>query len=665
MSNKITATGFSSNKGLPAPEEKAVRGQEYTSWGSKNDYPFFLIDMFNGSAWHQGILNTKTYYIAGGGIEIVSGELQPFLDNQYSDFNMDEVIKACAFDYELFNAFAVIGTWNKEGTRVVRWEHVNIDDVRMNEDESMYFLSDDWTARKQSPEKTNFREIAPLNMKNKSGRFIIYYKNATKKSKGELGLYPKPTYNGGLTAINTDYLISRYHLHEIQNGFKIGTLINLANGQPQTQEEAEAIKDSIKGRAQSVEDANEVVITFSDGAENAPTVMSLSGNDLADRYNMTEKAVQQNILVCHSAINPLLFGIKTEGQLGGATELLESYEIFKSLYVQARQESLEWLLHKMAELSGYVGEMKLRESKPIMEEDGTVSVQPVGDSVGEADEVAAEEGDVAGTALNGAQISSMVAIVEAVGLGTLTAEAAVQVILASFPLIQEDQARKIVGLDSSPSMQGNQFRSAEKDLKVFAKYGADRSEFKVVKSISVPNDFGADDVSKMEANNFGMMFDQIGDILINLTDLDKNVLALLRSGEDGASIAGALDEPLMDVAKALDKLTRLNLLVDGTTSDLGESVLDRGEVEIDQYEVRYSYEVKPGLGSAVIPTTRDFCKELISMDRMYLREEIQTISNAIGRDVWKYRGGFYNNPTTGRTTPWCRHEWRQHLVRKN
>ena len=589
MSNKITATGFSSNKGLPAPEEKAVRGQEYTSWGSKNDYPFFLIDMFNGSAWHQGILNTKTYYIAGGGIEIVSGELQSFLDNQYSDFNMDEVIKACAFDYELFNAFAVIGTWNKEGTRVVRWEHVGVDDVRMNEDESMYFLSDDWTARKQSPEKTNFREISPLNMKNKSGRFIIYYKNATKKSKGELGLYPKPSYNGGLTAINTDYLISRYHLHEIQNGFKIGTLINLANGQPQTQEEAEAIKDSIKGRAQSVEDANEVVITFSDGAENAPTVMSLSGNDLADRYNMTEKAVQQNILVCHSAINPLLFGIKTEGQLGGATELLESYEIFKSLYVQARQESLEWLLHKMAELSGYVGEMKLRESKPINLPETAEPVQEM----------------------------------------------------------------------------KQEFRSAEKDLKVFAKYGADRSEFKVVKSISVPNDFGADDVSKMEANNFGMMFDQIGDILINLTDLDKNVLALLRSGEDGASIAGALNEPLMDVAKALDKLTRLNLLVDGATSDLGESVLDRGEVEIDQYEVRYSYEVKPGLGSAVIPTTRDFCKELISMDRMYLREEIQTISNAIGRDVWKYRGGFYNNPTTGRTTPWCRHEWRQHLVRKN
>ena len=228
--NKIIATGFSSSKGLPEPCEKPQRGQDYLSWGDKNDYPFYLIDMYNGSAWHQGIINTKTYYIAGGGIEIVSGQLQDLVDNKYSDFNLEDVIKRCAFDYELFNGFCVAGTWNKEGTRVVRWEHINLDDVRMNEDESMYYMSDDWSARKQSPEKTNFREIAPLSMKNKSGKFLIYYKDATKKSKGEMGLYPKPTYKGGLTAINTDYLISRYHLHEIQNGFKIGTLINMANG---------------------------------------------------------------------------------------------------------------------------------------------------------------------------------------------------------------------------------------------------------------------------------------------------------------------------------------------------------------------------------------------------------------------------------------------------
>lgn len=34
------------------------------------------------------------------------------------------------------------------------------------------------------------------------------------------------------------------------------------------------------------------------------------------------------------------------------------------------------------------------------------------------------------------------------------------------------------------------------------------------------------------------------------------------------------------------------------------------------------------------------------------------------RDVWKYRGGYYTNPDTGVTTPYCRHEWVQQIAIK-
>jgi hypothetical protein len=168
----------------------------------------------------------------------------------------------------------------------------------------------------------------------------------------------------------------------------------------------------------------------------------------------------------------------------------------------------------------------------------------------------------------------------------------------------------------------------------------------------------------MEKNGFKVLFDTVGDILVNLTDLDKNVLSLLKQGQDGASITQALDAPLKDVAESINKLTELNLLVDGETSDIGESILERGEIEIDDYEIVYSYEVKPGLGAETIPTTRDFCRQLIDFNRFYTRQEIDIISSRIDRDVWRYRGGFYHNPDTNRTTPWCRHEWVQNLVRK-
>ena len=657
MSQNNKMMSFSNSKGLPEPNETFDKKGGFVKWGAKNDYPFFLLDMYNGSAWHQGILNSKTHYISGGGVEVVNGILDEFLENKHSDFKIEEVVKKLTFDFELFNSIAVVGTWNRDGSRVARWEYVDAEKIRSNGDESLYFYSDDWGARKQTPEDTNYKEYKPLDLKNKVGKFIIYYKSPTKQSKGEKGIYPKPTYFGGLTAINTDYLISKWHLHGLQNGFKGGSIVNFASGEPDSDEKKRAIRDDVKGSTTSIEDTNQVIITFSDGQENAPSVVQLNGNDLADRYNLTEKSVQQNILVCHSATNPMLFGIKTEGQLGGATELLESYEIFKSTYIQSRQTTIEWLLNLMVELSGFTGTLKLKDAPPVDVVQDAID-EKSDNGVAEIDGEVVD--DVSGTAMNGAQISSLVGIVEAIGLGTLSADAGVEVILASFPTIDREQARKIVGIDSD----SQQFRSADKDLKVFKKFGESKDKFKVVRSISVSNDFGSDDVAKMESNNFSMFFDKIGDIRAGLTDLDKNVLELLRRGEDGTSISNAIDEPIVDVAKSIDKLNRLNLLVDNATSTLGEQVLDGLDIEVDQFEVRYSYEVKSGLGKEVIPTTRDFCRELIGQNRMYLRSEIDQISSAIGRDVWRYRGGFYHNDKIGRTTPWCRHEWRQSLVIK-
>tara|TARA_R110001606_G_scaffold56821_2_gene137668 strand:+ start:3117 stop:4880 length:1764 start_codon:yes stop_codon:yes gene_type:complete len=587
MSKKIQAIGFNSSKGLPKPVEKLDKRENIIKWGEKNDYPFYLIEMFNGSAWHQGIIKTKTHYVAGGGVEIVNGQLDEFIENKNSDFTIEEISKKVAFDFELFEGFAIVGTWNREGSRVVRWEHVDIDKIRTNINQSEFYFSEDWNARKQSPETTGHRIFKPLDRTNPQGKFIIYYKSPAKQSRGEMGIYPKPSYVGGLTSINTDVLISQYHLYEIQNGFKGGTIVSLNTGQPGTQEEAEAYRDEIKGSTTDISDSNQLIITFADGQENAPTVLSLNGNDLADRYNLTEKSVQQNILVCHSATNPLMFGIKTEGQLGGSTELLESFEIFKNTYVTSRQKTIEYFLNMMVELSGFTGTVELAESAPIK-----------------------------------------------------------------------------IETDSTPEEMTQEFRSSDKDLKIFSQYGSKREDFKIVRSFSVKNDFGSAEVEQMETRNFSGFFDKIGDIRAALTDIDKNVLELLRRGEDGADIAGAIDAPLMEVAKSIQRLEKLNLLVDSGTSELGERVLEGLEIDVNQFEVRYSYEVKPGFGAEIISTSRDFCKELIRQDRMYLRTELDQISTAVDRDVWRYRGGFYNNSTTGRTTPWCRHEWVQHLVTK-
>jgi len=362
MNNKITSLSF--RKDFQKPEEEKDRSLGFTKWGKKNDYPFFLVDLYNGSAYHQGIIKNKTFYIAGGGLEIVSGMVQPFIDNKWSDFDMNEIAERLAFDQELFGGFAIKGTWNKEQTKVVMWEHIPIDMIRASVDERTYFISDDWLALNQSPEKTNLRILPAYDKDNRTGSFILYYKEPHLRGRKELGVYPKPSYYGGITAIQTDCDISKFHMYELQNGFKSGTLINFPSGYPETTEELNRLKDNVKGRSQSVEDAGEIILTFSNGKDEAPEVLSLNGNNLDQRYLATEKSVQQNILVSHAITSPQLFGVRLEGSFNSA-ESGDLFNIFKATYVNTKQRRIEWMLNLMLELGGYIGQIKLRDVDPL------------------------------------------------------------------------------------------------------------------------------------------------------------------------------------------------------------------------------------------------------------------------------------------------------------
>ena len=656
MSDSVKMTSLTFKKDYIKPDEEKDRMLGFTKWGKKNDYPYFLVDLYNGSAWHQGIIKNKTYYIAGGGLEVVSGNMQPFIENKYAEFDMNEIAEMLAHDYEMFGGFCAIGTWNRDGSRVAVWEHVDLDSIRVDESERMYYISDDWTAMQQSAEKTNLRAIPALDMTNKTGKFIIYYKDPVKKTKKEKGIYPKPPYYGGITAIQTDVDISRFHMHEIANSFKGGTMISFTDGYPETQEEAENIKAQVKGRSQSVEDAGEIVITFSDTKDKAPIVQSLNGNDLDKRYETTENSVQQNILVAHSVVAPSLFGVAPAGSFNAA-ETGDLYEIFKKTYVESRQKRLEWMINYMAELSGFVGKLKLKDVAPIGAEQPTAQAPTIpGDIPSNETQV-----DVAKSALNGAQIASLIDVVAKIKEGLLTSESALSIVLASFPTIDEAQARRIVGLQPSGAQQMSSCKHQESfsddEIGYFAQYGTPSHEFKVLASYPIVWDTPSEEVfSKQE-----QIFATIGEIKVGLKDIDKNVLSLIQKGEDGVAISQALNTTVEEVAKSLKRLTDWELVSKMEITETGSTLIEEVEVPAERFEVVYTYREIPGI-PPVMTQSRAFCQRLIGLNRKYTREEINTISMRVDRDVWRYRGGWYHNPDTGANTPWCRHEWVQQLV---
>jgi len=628
----ILANKFVSIKPMPKNEEVLNRNTGFVKWGKKDDYGYRLLDLYNGSAWHQGIIKGKTHYIAGGGLETVSGNLDEWLENSPSAFTMTEIFESLALDSEIFSKIHVKGTWNLTGTRVVYWEHMDTDMVRANADETLFSVSNDHTKASQSLEKTGYYELPSLDMNNRTGSFILSYKEPFKRGKGDLGVYGKPGYVGGITSIQTDVNITEYHLKEIENGFKLGTILNLANGIPEGEEAKEKMGKEARKTVTDMENTGGIGITFSDGDENKPTVLHLNGNDLDKRYLMTEKSVQQNILVCHSVTSPMLFGIKTEGQLGGASEIQVSYEILKNTYVDTKQKRLESLAQIMIDLSGYIGSVKLKDAPLI----GSGDDNKVANS-----------------------INSLSPLVATKVLDVLTYN---QIIgLVGLPPVDGGDVVPTANQLAKLKKKFEDDKTEEAILSAFEKIGNDKGE-QVVFNRTVLSSDNLVDIGKFEDENMAAYFDHIGSIVGSISDLDKSVLKLIQEQNDIVSISEALGEKIEDVAKSYARLTDLDLLDSGKATDLGNDVINEVSGDVADFLIVYSYEVRAGYGEEIIDTTRSFCEKLIKLDRFYTREDITAISTAVDRDVWSYRGGWFNDD--GVNTPFCRHEWVQQLIVK-
>ena len=65
----------------------------------------------------------------------------------------------------------------------------------------------------------------------------------------------------------------------------------------------------------------------------------------------------------HRVVNPSLFGIKTEGELGGSKDIIDYLNIFKAEYVIPRQKMIEKIFNKLARQNGITEVIKVNEFK--------------------------------------------------------------------------------------------------------------------------------------------------------------------------------------------------------------------------------------------------------------------------------------------------------------
>ena len=618
------------------PKIKEVKGKKWVYFGENNDFPQYLIDLYNQSAVHNAIINGKVSYLKGKGIVIDAREASQvdtanavrFIQRANEHEDWYGIMGKLFFDFELFNGYAIEAIRTRGGG--VNYYHIDFSRLRFSEDNQTIYYSDNWLDkygnRNYRPTIKEYKLFDPYDKDQKRG-LIIH-----REYRPEMMYYPMPVYQGALAAIETTVEIANYHLNNIKNGFSAGTLISMNNGVPETEEEQEFIEDSLVSKFTGSSNANRFVLVFSPSKDAAPTIERLMANDLDKQFDTVEKNVNQNIFTGHQITSPMLFGVRVATQLGGRDEIAVSYETFRKTYIHNRQAPILRTINKIARTMGGVSSKNpftIEELKPV-------------------------------------------------DIGVPFSENAI------LENLDREEIRKLLN------------DRYDMDLKLETRENVSMSEVKVnfqdveekmltyleSKGTVVPKEarLASDSVYKRKKGDGGDMFTEENNLWAFQEELDETALTMLglilSSPESSyTDLSRAMGMPLETLYEYGGLLLGLGYIsrsgARNKATRKGRNAAKLANIPYEEVRIMYEYNLRDD-APPLKTSSRKFCQRLMAQTaegKLYSKEEIDELRNDMKKDfapeitdVFLSRGGWYRQPNAPYAVPFCRHEWKQVVV---
>jgi hypothetical protein len=644
------------------PEYKEKKGEGYMQYGQNNDYPQYLLDLFNKSAKHNAIIRGKVNYIVGNGW---AGE-QAIVQKVNRDETLNDLTKKVALDLELFGGAYIQVIWSVMGGQVAELWHCDYTKIRTNKDNTQFWYKEDWKATRNQEKAEIYNAFNPANPQ---GVQILY----VKEYRPGMNVYSLPGYFGALNYIESDVEVSKHVLGNAQTGFSASKLITLPNGEPSPEEKRLVSRqfDNMYTGA----DGKKYLLAFVNDLTRKPIVDDLGASDLTkEDFGRVDELIQTNIFSGHQITSPDLFGIAVPGQLGNRQQLRDSYEIFNNTYVRYKQMQIEGVFNMLGQYAGVTEELKLQPVDPIgidFSENVILQVAPkewilekLGIDPTQYGIVAETEQPMAASPLSvnehikglkGREWQNMQRIIRDFNKGKITREQASSMLKGGYALSDEEVSTWLGAED----LEFN-----ETDFQVFFEFGEDRSAYEVFKSKSRFND-DADfemfaDVSQLQSNILDLIVkdkritpEVIADTLKEDVGAVKRVIDLLIE-------KGFIKTSEVKQGKGIDS----NIIIERQlTAPIGQ-IVEAIKPQTTQILIRYSYEWKAGFNDSDLDTSRPFCKYLVTANKFYSRSEIEQMSARLGYSVWDRRGGWYTKPGTNTHSPSCRHEWKSNIVKR-
>ena len=642
------------------PEFKEKKGIDggYIKYGENNDYPEYIVDLYNKSSKHSAIIKSKVHYITGNGW---SGEAdaQSFIDKANRVESLDDLTRKVSLDIEIFGGAYMEVIWDLAGNLAEIW-HCDYVKIRTNKDNTQYWYKEDWKDNKVKPEV-----VAAFNPKQPIGKQILYIK----EYRPNIGIYGLPSYFAALNYIESDIEVSKHILVNAQTGFSASKLITLPNGEPNDEEKRNV--DNRLRKTYSGADGKKYMIAFVNDISRKPVVDDLGTSDLTkEDFGKIDELIQTNIFSGHQVTTPSIMGIAEAGKLGSRTEMRDGYEIFKNTYVNAKQMHLESVFNMLAKLKGVVSEIKIIPTEPLgieFSEQTIVSVAPkewVLEKIGIDMTKYAPAQDAAAPAqslsvnehikgLKGREWQNMQRIIREFTKGKINREQASAMLKTGYAL-SDEEVNTWLGSEELDA----QF--AAQDFGVFMEFGESKESYNIWKSkkrFSDEADFYMfADVNQLESD----ILDQIA----KQKDITPEVLAevLDESVETINTVIKDLEDRkiLKTTETKIGKGINSNIIISRElTQPLSKAVGDT-KPQTTEILVRYSYDWIAGFNNSDITNSRPFCKALLGANKLYSRSDIEMMSARLGYSVWDRRGGWWND--NGTISESCRHEWKTNVV---
>lgn len=339
---------------------------EIINYGIKNDYPYRLIDLYNTSVTHKACIDFATNAVVGEGIdwEKMNVNSEDMMTPNYS-MSWNEFIKALAFDYSLYSAFAFQIIKNKDNKtysffpqpiETVRLEEMDEDGVINNG-----YICKDWSATgKYPPIKLpmfGFQEDEQIPM---GQPYLVYHKQYNPVN----AYYGLPVYSSAINAIQAEASYQSWELKNVTNNFTPTGMLTLPA--IESDEERRAVIKNIQSMFGGVENSNALMVSFRTNIEDKPVEFTpfTAPTTNVNLYESANERTINRIMAAHKIPSKALIGYPADDTgFSNSGEYLESaYALYNVNVANNNRREILDTINTLFKLNGV--DLKI-ELKPL------------------------------------------------------------------------------------------------------------------------------------------------------------------------------------------------------------------------------------------------------------------------------------------------------------